>query len=92
MIPCHRCYTLMERPFLMDADERELCERCANPPTLCCLCDGEAPKDDALPFPSAANPDAVAHFGCVGKLQRALGIERAATLIRKSGPAFRGRS
>lgn len=90
-LTCDGCGAPMERPFLLDEQERELCQACASPPVFCTLCDESLPPADALPFPNPG-PDTKAHFACIGRLQRSLGWSRSSMLIRKSGPAFRGRS
>lgn len=58
----------------------------------CALCSAETPSDDRLPFMTEVGGQPVrrvVHAGCVGRLQNAIGFERASMLLRKSGPGFR---
>jgi hypothetical protein len=75
----------MDSPYFVTEAGAEICEPCAHP---CQLCEKGTPKDDRLPWLLDADDRRWVHFDCLGKLQRALGFERSATLIAKRDPAF----
>lgn len=81
---CHRCETPIEGPFMVDANDRDLCRACANI-VPCAFCDKPTTADDSMPY-----KDGRAHSACALKVTNALGLERSATLLRRSG--FRGAS
>lgn len=83
---CESCSDPMSHPHILDADERALCETCSG--YVCSLsCGRVCGPGDRLPFENGGKTRA--HFGCIGKMQRALGWELASTLIARKGPAFK---
>lgn len=84
---CESCHAPMLTPHMLDADERALCETCSV--YICALgCNRVTDPSDRLPWMRADGGDRVVHAGCALKLSNCLGYQRAALLIRRSGPAF----
>lgn len=60
--------------------------------TTCPLCSKRTPEEDRLPLPGSEDkPVRYAHFACVAEASASMGHLKTATLLRRSGPAFRGR-
>ncbi len=82
MIPvytCHRCDRPLERVFMIDANDNELCAACSTPVANCEHCGEACPTDDRLPTRAGG----FAHAGCNLRVTIALGLERSACLIKR---------
>lgn len=84
---CESCSAPMLTPHMLDADERALCAECSG--YVCALgCNRVTDPSDRLPWMRADGGNRVACSSCAFRLSHALGLERSATLLRRSGPAF----